>query len=1219
MKKWISTVLTAALLFGIFPSAMVPAQTAGTVTITQNPKNWQVVENVGYTTQWFTERTDTLYNHKASTSNCTELIFGSTLIQTDGGSANGAENDVYAQFTIDKSADIYVAARMESWGTPLPLSDTYLPWLRENTTASFGGYEQVMYDEDTPAVLHLSSAIKYHLYKKHVEVPQGQTVTVSLGGVAKDYQRMYAVFVQFEYPQKAWPEWQVTPAGSTASDKLKVRFRPVDNYTCEQNPPDFSWWKVDDAVSYDLIVCRDRELTDIAYEKRGITDYYYNFETPFAPGVYYWSVRYNLPQRTGWPAINGEWQPARRFLVEDDAFLFPVPDVTQTVNSITRQAHPRFFAGAGTKEEFRSRVKASGLYGVTVTELNAIMNDWRGKGKLKTYLEYDFKKGVGNTNPFWGEFHFYAYPRMDAATLVYSIDPSAVVSGKSVKDYAVTNLMDMAKFEMPVWDANTDSLMSQYAMRMARYYDLIYDALTAEQCQTVLSKIAEVFEKGNSLFDNEVYFKNPQASHEWNCGKYMLSAALLTVGEIEGTASRKSSEEIVRSMVKYYINQTSPYQIEDGSYFPGIGYFRYMNMDLDHQLAGSGIISLWNKAYYRNQVYFPLYMYPLGSVGAFGDGSYVSVENDNGAYLANIYYRLAGNLKDPFAKWELDQIATKSKNNQPTERGILTAYFDLDGATASSPANLPKSKYFKDTGFAGLHSDLTDENRISLFFRSSPYGTYGHADADNNSFVIQAYGQRLAIDSGYYPYYLSPHHKNYTIQTYAHNAITFDGGKGQPWGDIEAEGKITGFVNSGVFDYVAGDATKAYKAQTGGSPNTLGKVKRHILYVRPDVFVVIDDLAAKSGETVNFEYWLQSEKEIPESEYTDSTVKIENNGAVLDATVQYPAQTTAEYLEGFTDLAGNSWQKEKDGDTNNTQDPDAQVHNRIVFKTPKVNQTKMVTTLSVHKSDETAQQITRTEYETYLLLTFADGTKVYINKGDADTTVTAENGAVSFTGAALAVKGDAVLLAEGTQTTINGVRQFHANEPVSAVSANGEISVSSMEQDNEVSVYYPNVTEVVQIKDAKQRTLSDRVTRNGITWAKDPEYVDLSLYNGQYQLKVTAQQPSRAEVQEFATPFVPSDDSSVTFGTVLTSPDVTVKEYGMLCHTSNPLPEYQTEGVIVLEGKSRNTKGNFGIELLGTAKLLGDRYYMRPYLICEKDGVLQPPVYASQSICVNKP
>ena len=40
-----------------------------------------------------------------------------------------------------------------------------------------------------------------------------------------------------------------------------------------------------------------------------------------------------------------------------------------------------------------------------------------------------------------------------------------------------------------------------------------------------------------------------------------------------------------------------------------------------------------------------------------------------------------------------------------------------------------------------MHSSLSDPNRLSIFFKSSPYGSYNHSHADQNSFVIHHRGR----------------------------------------------------------------------------------------------------------------------------------------------------------------------------------------------------------------------------------------------------------------------------------------------------------------------------------------------------------------------------------------------------------------------------------------------------------------------------------------------
>jgi hypothetical protein len=112
----------------------------------------------------------------------------------------------------------------------------------------------------------------------------------------------------------------------------------------------------------------------------------------------------------------------------------------------------------------------------------------------------------------------------------------------------------------------------------------------------------------------------------------------------------------------------------------------------------------------------------------------------------------------------------------------------------SLPSTQPNGAFFPVVGWSAMHSSLTDRNRTSVFFKSSPFGSINHSHADQNSFVMYSKGKVLAMDSGYYDYYNSPHWRDYYKTTKAHNAITFDGGWGQGLGatglgDRAASGK----------------------------------------------------------------------------------------------------------------------------------------------------------------------------------------------------------------------------------------------------------------------------------------------------------------------------------------------------------------------------------------------------------------------------------------------
>jgi hypothetical protein len=157
-------------------------------------------------------------------------------------------------------------------------------------------------------------------------------------------------------------------------------------------------------------------------------------------------------------------------------------------------------------------------------------------------------------------------------------------------------------------------------------------------------------------------------------------------------------------------------------------------------------------------------------------------------------------------------------------------------------AGTPPALLNASTGWAAMHASLGNPPPFSVYFKSSPYGSYNHGHADQNDFVIHAGGEAFAIPTGIYDWYASPHWLAWYAQTLAHNAITYDGGQGQmlgPRGDglLGASGSVTAFSTTAQADYVVGDATPAYGAD-------ITHAVRALAYLRPHTVVVFDDLAA---------------------------------------------------------------------------------------------------------------------------------------------------------------------------------------------------------------------------------------------------------------------------------------------------------------------------------------------------------------------------------------
>lgn len=162
------------------------------------------------------------------------------------------------------------------------------------------------------------------------------------------------------------------------------------------------------------------------------------------------------------------------------------------------------------------------------------------------------------------------------------------------------------------------------------------------------------------------------------------------------------------------------------------------------------------------------------------------------------------------------------------------------GPSPALPSTQANGAWFPSVGWASMHSALGERLRTSVHFKSSPFGSVNHSHADQNSFVMFSKGKVLAMDSGAYDYYNSPHWRNYYKQTRAHNAITFDGGSGQSLGatglgERAAAGRLTRFAQGAGFDLVTGEAAAAY----GGA---LARATRTLVFIRPTTLVAVDQL-----------------------------------------------------------------------------------------------------------------------------------------------------------------------------------------------------------------------------------------------------------------------------------------------------------------------------------------------------------------------------------------
>jgi hypothetical protein len=341
------------------------------------------------------------------------------------------------------------------------------------------------------------------------------------------------------------------------------------------------------------------------------------------------------------------------------------------------------------------------------------------------------------------------------------------------------------------------------------------------------------------------------------------------------------------AVVPRYLARPIPWGGADGGYANGTAYAQwdvlYTHFVVWDLLKNALGVDLWQTPWARGYGRFIAYFLPPGTPsGLFGDETEKRFA-DVWATQAEAY---AAHLPSPLADW---YARNQFGENAAHLALLLSPARDWNAIPGALPAGTPHAVHLEDIGWAAMHSDLGDRARTSVYFKSSPYGSYNHSHADQNSFVLHARGRALAIDSGYYDAYGSPHWEDWYKQTRAHNAITFDGGQGQMHDSMEAKGRITRFEHHADYDLTTGDAAQAY----GGA---LSRALRSIVYLRPDTVLVYDDLASARPRT--WEWNLHALSKMKEK--GPGALEIEEDGVRLCVTMLKAPAGTFTQTDRFT-------------------------------------------------------------------------------------------------------------------------------------------------------------------------------------------------------------------------------------------------------------------------------------------------------------------------------
>jgi len=325
---------------------------------------------------------------------------------------------------------------------------------------------------------------------------------------------------------------------------------------------------------------------------------------------------------------------------------------------------------------------------------------------------------------------------------------------------------------------------------------------------------------------------------------YFLQTALAVYGE------SKDAEKWISYVYELWLARAPVMGRLDGGWLEGASYFR-LNMEtlLDIPMiikTYTGFDFIQKHPWYQNNPWWMIYSFPPGSSSdGFGDDT-ERIYEPGQEYLAysDALSKLTGS--EP-AAWYASRTALKTGlkvSDCEMLRWFRMKYLrNAELPVPDNPAEWLPGKAFFDIGVTAMHSDLsTAEKNIMVSFRSSPFGSYGHMLADQNTFNILADGKRLFYHSGYKVAMDDPHRLLWYKHTRGHNGILIDD-LGQPF-DVESYGWIARFINGRSLSYAVGDASHAYSSQAEKQNAGLRKFRRHLLFLHPETIVMYDELEA---------------------------------------------------------------------------------------------------------------------------------------------------------------------------------------------------------------------------------------------------------------------------------------------------------------------------------------------------------------------------------------
>jgi hypothetical protein len=304
----------------------------------------------------------------------------------------------------------------------------------------------------------------------------------------------------------------------------------------------------------------------------------------------------------------------------------------------------------------------------------------------------------------------------------------------------------------------------------------------------------------------------------------------------------------------------------DGASHEGVGYWQY---GAEHMLKFMHLAKdlldtdFYDTSWWKNTARYSLYLtLPRSSWSRYNSAVDLADSPRHHWYGPDhILRHLAATYGDGYAQWLADQIDTANVESSNAQ-WLNLIWYDPTVAIRP-PQTLATLRQFADMGIVSTRTGWTGDENLVVFkcgpfighkavmeFSHDPGGGHSHPDAGH--FSLFANGEWLIRDDGIGSKWTS-----------RHNTLLLDGtGQLGEGGDgfiakdylaTRARPRILAAVSTSQYDHIAGDATQAYPRSLG-----LKRFVRHLLFVKPDVLLVLDDVLCESEREMELRFHPES-------------------------------------------------------------------------------------------------------------------------------------------------------------------------------------------------------------------------------------------------------------------------------------------------------------------------------------------------------------------------